>query len=213
MEAHGARLFATPTTWPLTLATEERAAVAISQLESLLRRWPGSGCRFICGRCASDIRISLAADAVFLIEPFQLRCFGRAIILLLLLGCERGGIVIHFVVPNNYRGTFKVIVDDARGRQIVPMDRTYTLEIPESGILIVKKEIPFLEWHQESASYKSGLPIPNASSVSSQSVAYDGVTTDSANGQLVHWFLIGTEQEKQHALRKGFLRPTGSLSK
>jgi hypothetical protein len=133
--------------------------------------------------------------------------------LLLLLGCERETIGIHFVVPDNYRGTFAVIVDDAKGRKILPRDRAYTLDIPESGIRIVKRGVPFSKWHHESASYRNGVPIPDASSISSQAVAYHRVTTDFADGQEVHWFLIGIEREKQDALKKGFLYlPRGGVA-
>jgi len=97
-------------------------------------------------------------------------------------------------------------VDDARGREILPTDRAYTLDIPDSGVLIVKRGVPFSKWHHESASYRNGVPIPNASSISSQAIAYHGLTSDFADGQEVHWFLIGTEREKQEVLKEGFLR-------
>ena len=94
----------------------------------------------------------------------------RAVGLLMLVGCERETIGIHFVVPDNYRGKFAVMVDDARGREILPTDRAYTLDIPDSGVLIVKRGVPFSKWHHESASYRNGVPIPNASSISSQAI-------------------------------------------
>ena len=85
-----------------------------------------------------------------------------ALILALLLagGCSRSGLPIDFVVPTGNSGPIWIVEDAKRGGEIPQNDGHYQIEVPPSGVVRVSSAAPFHRWHEQSARYADGTPIP-----------------------------------------------------
>lgn len=75
-------------------------------------------------------------------------------------GCSRKGPPVHFVVPNGFTGEIRLILDESRGAEIKLVDGKYTYRIPRSGVLQVTSHKPFERWHERTAAYEDGTPLP-----------------------------------------------------
>jgi hypothetical protein len=70
------------------------------------------------------------------------------------------GYTVHIVVPDDYRGVFQISEDANKG--VLPTCKNNGVVqyiIPEDGCLITADNTPFLTWHRDLASYKSGKPL------------------------------------------------------
>jgi hypothetical protein len=123
----------------------------------------------------------------------------------------------QIIIPDGYRGSFKIIGRDPKAPP-VPR-RNGKLIIPESGILRTPDDPPFSKWQATgpvSFTYQDGTPIPRAAAVdgvpagtiavwgpSGSSVMSppvqrpDGVIEQHAMEQAEFTFLIGTQQESE----------------
>jgi len=128
--------------------------------------------------------------------------------LVCLNACERTGEPVYFVVPNNYRGAFKLVVDEKDGIIMAAQDGRFTCVIPQSGVLKVKTNKPLLVWHRISASYADGTSIPliGEGSVATNTVVFSSL--QSVNNQ-TYWFFIGTEEEIRAAQKNPNLQIGG----
>jgi hypothetical protein len=70
--------------------------------------------------------------------------------------------VIHFVVPFGYRGPIRVEVDDLHGTEMTIRKGVYEVVVPRDGRVRVRAFDPFCWFHEETASYQGGLPLPVA---------------------------------------------------
>lgn len=80
--------------------------------------------------------------------------------LCVLAGCQRGPSHVHFVLPEGYRGPFKVVVTPRvdGGYERAP-DR-YVLTIPEDGVLTIGDAWPLRRQREVTAAYaRGGRPI------------------------------------------------------
>src|SRR5208282_3683253 len=70
-----------------------------------------------------------------------------------------GNVVIHFVLPNGYRGPFRMAADgvDANGYAFQAGNHVY--RVPPSGTLHIKTMWPIETWHRETAEYENGERI------------------------------------------------------
>jgi hypothetical protein len=121
----------------------------------------------------------------------------------LLLGCQRRGDPVHFVLPLGYRGAFKLVVD-SKGTNAELVGGRLTYLIPPSGTLLVRSDDPFLVWHEVSASFSDGssLPLTNISAGGTNVLRFASLR--SVNNS-AYWFFVGTENEIQNALKSAEL--------
>ena len=71
---------------------------------------------------------------------------------------SRGGkgsdvkLTVHFVVPDGYRGIFKLVVDRGAGARIEPQGpkaNVFRYEIPDHGVLRVRDAEPIGSWQRQ----------------------------------------------------------------
>lgn len=67
---------------------------------------------------------------------------------------------VHFILPDAWRGKFKLVLDRAGGIQIDLKNGRYTYRIPEIGVLRVKSFAPLQQWHGITMAYEGGRSIP-----------------------------------------------------
>lgn len=77
-------------------------------------------------------------------------------------GCERHSPLVHFILPQGFRGAIVVYVNQLDGLVLANTRGVYECRIPETGILKVRGEEPFYSWHRKRASYEDGTMIPVA---------------------------------------------------
>lgn len=122
--------------------------------------------------------------------------------LLLLAGCGGGsGPPVDMVIPKGYTGPVRIILDP-EGKDIQLVNGRYQVVIPADGTLRVRSFGPFQQWHQSSARYDDGSPLPEwsgASPAGPNTVALrgGGSAMTHRDGKEVHWmpYFVGTEAE------------------
>ena len=139
-------------------------------------------------------------------------CWVRQWVLLVFVvclnACERTGEPVHFIVPNNYRGAFKLVLDEKDGITVAARNGRFTYVIPQSGDLKVKAVKPLLVWHTFSATHANGtsIPVRGESRTASDAVAF--CSLQSENNQ-TYWFFVGTETEMREAEKNRNLQVGG----
>src|SRR5687768_13435938 len=111
--------------------------------------------------------------------------------------------VVHYVLPENYRGYFWLIVDD-NGERVVVKNGTATVVVPPNGIVRVKDDWFLKDWHRQSAAYTSGTQISTGTDdATSNGLKLWGLdfTTD---GKLsAYSFLVGMAADHQKHFGRG----------
>ena len=113
-------------------------------------------------------------------------------------GCSRD---VQWVLPDDYRGYFWIIVD--KEREIVPPreDGRVVFIIPPSGVLRVADASVLTQWHKEKARYYSGKTLP--SEPKPEEIAVRGLGAGSTNnGPAQFLYLVGTQAEFDRYYRK-----------
>src|ERR1051326_8382498 len=98
-------------------------------------------------------------------------CWLASIDLFLLITCIGCGTLrqcanpdIHFILPNGYVGSFRMVLDEACGVDAKLENGRYVYAIPSEAELRVKTFDPLLGCHKENAAYQDGKEIPDANS-------------------------------------------------
>lgn len=73
---------------------------------------------------------------------------------------NRSGYPITLVIPDNYRGRVRLVIDKERGVDVPLRVGVYEYRIPESGTLHIRDDEPFRQWHTFRAEYAGGQRIP-----------------------------------------------------
>src|SRR5947209_5577827 len=117
-----------------------------------------------------------------------------SILLLFHLGCERRSPIIEFVLPDGFRGAFIVYTNQVDGVDLPFAANTYTCVIPSSGVLKVRKDGPFYNWHRTRARYENGTILPvlsHSEHIASGTVAF----WNGASEVNMLYDFIGTQEE------------------
>lgn len=125
-------------------------------------------------------------------------------VFVLLGGClESNKYTVHFVLPDGYRGAFKIIEDaDNRANPVTISDDVVTVSVPFDGIVKVT-DVGFLtKWHSQKATYSNGRSLPSGMAVSPESdvVAFHSLWTDSEG---TSYYFVGTPQELEEVQSAG----------
>ena len=118
-------------------------------------------------------------------------------------GCNRPGepVVKHmFILPDGYKGVFKVIVDTKSGLVVTPVKRVVKITVPPSGIVALKSNQTLRKWHTYTAIYKSGARLPYGVGVlpNPETVAIFDLWTDEEGA---HYYLVGTKSLYESLLK------------
>ena len=117
---------------------------------------------------------------------------------------NRSGPPVHFILPDGYRGAFRIVVDPV-GLDVKPTNGTYVFRIPVGGILRVKSARPFRRWHEETAAYNDGTTIPDGFlSVDPSTIALHGLFSRQEDGEDSQWWMVGTKDDADAAWRDTF---------
>src|SRR5262245_16817523 len=74
-------------------------------------------------------------------------------------GCSGSGRTVEYVIPDGHRGRVWVLLDpDAADVPVV--DGRYRVALPKDGLLCGRSMGPFEQWHEASARYAGGTPLP-----------------------------------------------------
>lgn len=92
------------------------------------------------------------------IRPLVRFKWSVAALAILCAGCERRPNQVHFIVPDNYSGSFYIELNGEDGVEIPKVDGSYVVTIPESGIFKMKGFYPFGSY-LNTAAFASGTPI------------------------------------------------------
>ena len=111
---------------------------------------------------------------------------------------------VHFILPDDYIGAFRITLDEAHGIDVKLENGRYTYNIPETGELKVKSFQPFMGCHKETAAYRSGKEIPAVdSTVRPDVIALRGGMgsgsreVDGKNvGPVILSYVIGTQEQE-----------------
>jgi hypothetical protein len=114
---------------------------------------------------------------------------------------DRSGYPIVLVVPTEYRGPIRLIIDRKNGLEVPLVNKKYTYRVPETGTLLIKDDSPFRQWHSMTVIYANGKLIPNnyegklpPDTVSHHSLG-SGVKTQDGKRQEYMEDFIGTKAE------------------
>jgi hypothetical protein len=78
---------------------------------------------------------------------------------LFLLGCDRSGPPVHFILPQGFRGVFQLSLDKQNGNPITKSNGTLVITVPTNASITVKYDEFLSHWHSETASYPDGTLI------------------------------------------------------
>ena len=118
-----------------------------------------------------------------------MRFVHSTILAALLFGCsERSGPPVEYVIPDGFRGLFR-ISPNPNAPPIPFVDGRCIVDIPQSGLLLVRDMEPFRRFHSGAARYTSGALLPVAVSAStSEDIQLFYLSTDSDGNS---WWLVG----------------------
>ena len=66
---------------------------------------------------------------------------------------------IRIIVPVNYKGQFQIVKDSHSGVGLQYANNAYTFTIPPSGVLRIKDDSPFGEWHELTVEDENGNAV------------------------------------------------------
>ena len=109
-----------------------------------------------------------------------------------------GGLIVQFVVPDNYRGIFRLTIDQGATEAGRDRNGVWVYRIPESGALSVKRRFPFSEWHRVTAVFASGELLavaagPPAVPYSDEVRLHSAGSTTRPEGRETMDFFVGTD--------------------
>lgn len=116
---------------------------------------------------------------------------------------------VVFVFPDGFRGTARIRSKQANGASYVQTEHSTTLEFPASGVLDLRDELPTLAWHQISAKYKSGKPIPIVEAQSKISDLDVALRPAGLFENVEDWYVVGTYEDLKRTMeeKRGFKFP------
>jgi hypothetical protein len=121
--------------------------------------------------------------------------------LLMTAGCSNLGqpVTMEFVLPAGFKGPF-IIVTGSNGQSCQLRGNKVTFHVPESGILIVEKDLLFIDEYRLVARFADGTPLSTSTFAAPTQCALRGGGHSSgySNGLDIppheEWF-VGTETE------------------
>jgi len=78
---------------------------------------------------------------------------------LFLLGCDRSGPPVHFILPQSFRSVFQLSLDKQNGSQIAKSNGMLVIRVSTNASIAVKDDKFLTRWHREIASYPDGTLI------------------------------------------------------
>ncbi len=129
-------------------------------------------------------------------------------------GCSGSGRPIEYIVPDGHRGRVWVLYDPA-APELPVVDGRYRATFPADGVLRVGSMRPFGQWHETTARYTDGTPLPATLISGSSQVAPDtvgmwggtrGATWPDKRDYIV--WVVGTEAEYKAVGLEQFAPPT-----
>jgi len=96
-----------------------------------------------------------------------------ALVVAFLSGCGIPGSEdsVHIVIPEEYRGVFKITAD-GRGDEVFKENGSYRFGIPETGILGVRDTAPLRTFQEMKVTFESGENLPEGMFENEHRLAY-----------------------------------------
>lgn len=121
-----------------------------------------------------------------------------AVWLLTLSACApRNYPTVQFVVPSGFRGIV-CVTESPNGRAVEATNDRFVVEVPATGVLIVRSAQFFTAWHEESWRFSDGTAIPDESapSTGADEIVAIGLGSRSINnGPFIFGSAIGTRAD------------------
>ncbi|HEV7280359.1 MAG TPA: hypothetical protein VGN57_09120 [Pirellulaceae bacterium] len=126
------------------------------------------------------------------------------------VGCVGRASVVELVLPKNFAGEIRIVLDTSGERVSSTGGRT-TFRIPESGVLRVQSLASFEEWHSLVGTFDDGQILPVAVSPSdlpaadgsTQSYLWSGHAKQTENLE-ENTFFVGTAKEYDEGVRRNY---------
>ena len=117
---------------------------------------------------------------------------------------------IHLTFPDGFRGLARLRSNQPDGLTLDTSKRTRDLRFSSDGVCDIRGDLPTLKWHQVTARYSNGKPIPVISSAANATPETFGVwSAGLAANNTEDWFVVGTHKDLEAATEKkdGFKWP------
>lgn len=113
--------------------------------------------------------------------------------------------VVHFVLPDNYRGYFWVIVDQESGERVLVKHGTATVRVPPDGIVRLHDDWFLEDWHRHSAAFASGMRISTDTDdhASPEALKLWGLGETTGGNLTAKDFLVGTASDYREHFKRG----------
>ena len=108
------------------------------------------------------------------------------------VGCSTDSPTLIFILPDGFKGLVRISEDKNNGLDLRVKNGEYTVEIPQSGNLVVRSFKPFNHWHKEKARYKSGETILDQTSTSATMNLFFDLPYVESHGI---YYLVGTKED------------------
>jgi hypothetical protein len=112
---------------------------------------------------------------------------------------------VHFVVPNGWRGIFKLVPGRENCYEPTTNGERVTYVVPDSGVLVVCDAVPLGSWHTLTASFLDGTLIRVNEDSDSLSLSLYPLGSTSQD----IWYVVGTKADRELALGQFAALETG----
>jgi len=104
---------------------------------------------------------------------------------------------VHYVLPDDYVGIIKIVLDEKNGLELKQQNRTYTLEVPEDGVLRLKSFELFDPYHETIFTKKNGTEIPGFDAPDDIIAFRDTIFEKTSGGSTTAITIIGTKKQTE----------------
>ena len=113
---------------------------------------------------------------------------------LAILGCDRHGTPVRFVLPEGFHGVFQISEDRQQGVDLVKSNGMLLVIVPTNGLVVVKDWSFLSVWHSEAAVFPDGELI-SEEDYDTNAVVLHGLFSEGHT----YWALVGTDREARIA--------------
>lgn len=104
---------------------------------------------------------------------------------------------VHYVLPDDYVGIIKIVLDENNGLDVKQQNGTYTLEVPEDGVLRLKSFELFDPYHETIVTEKNGREIPGLHAPDDVIAYREGILRKISGGKTMVITIIGTKKQTE----------------
>lgn len=118
-------------------------------------------------------------------------------------GCqEKASPTVVLKIPDGFTGVIILRWQQPQGIELKPSEKSYTLEIPATGVLAIRGKNLMLDWYAQEARYLSGRILPQGNQHTKDEdgiYLWDmGVNADASEC----WYVVGKSKDREGVWEK-----------